>query len=86
MLPTDKDAREKYEETMKEHKLKEFAKVIGYDDTRATVDVESILVEESYSGPRLDEKEGADSMTHDWVLKFMDYMKDQKVLHKKYAT
>ena len=76
MLPNDKDAREKYEETLKEHKLKEFAKVIGYEETRATVDVDSIIVEEAYSGPRLDEKEGTDSITHEWVLKLMDYMKD----------
>ena len=48
MMPQDKDAREKYEVTMKEHKLKEFSKCIGYDDKRVEVDLESFVVEESY--------------------------------------
>lgn len=71
MLPSDKDAREKYEETLKEYKLREFAKVIGYEEKRAEVDIESIIVEESYGGPRLDE--GIDSISHEWVVKLMDY-------------
>lgn len=48
MLPQDKDAREKYEITMKEHKLREFSKCIGYDDAKVVVDIEKMVVEESY--------------------------------------
>jgi hypothetical protein len=34
--------------TLKEHKLREFSKCIGYDDKKIEVDVESMIVEESY--------------------------------------
>ena len=54
MAPTDKDARSKYEMTLKEHKLREFAKCLGYDNVKVEVNVEDMVVEDSYTGPRLD--------------------------------
>ena len=69
---------------MKEHKLREFSKCIGYDDTKIEVDVESMIVEDSYNGPRLDK--GIEEVNSEWVSKLIEYFKDGKVLHKKYAT
>jgi len=70
--------------TLKEHKLKEFAKCLGYDNTKVEVNVEDMQVEDTYTGPRLDN--GIEDLNSEWVLKLLDYMKDGKVLHKKYAT
>jgi len=77
LVPQDKDAREKYEVTLKEHKLKEFSKCIGgYDDAAVVVKPEDIIVESSYTGPRLDEEKGTDSITHEWVVNLMNYLRD----------
>jgi len=84
MLPTDKEARMKYETTLKEHKLREFTKCLGYDNTKVEVNVEDMIVEDTYTGPRLDN--GIEELNAEWVLSMLDYMKAGKVLHKKYAT
>lgn len=81
--PQNKDARDKFATTLKEHKEREFAKCIGKDDEKIVVKLEDIVVEPSYSGPKL---ESAEDINGEWVVKLMDYMQGQKVLHKKYAT
>lgn len=58
--------------TLKEHKLREFAKCIGYDEKKVEVKIEDIVVESSYAGPKLEDVE---SITADWVVKMMDYLK-----------
>ena len=73
LLPTDKDARDKYMMTMKEHNEREFAKCIMKDDERVVVKVEDIVVEDSYDGPRL---ENVDEINAEWVVKMMDYQKN----------
>jgi serine/threonine-protein phosphatase 5 len=83
-MPTDKDAREKYDITLKEFKYRELAKCLGYDESKVNINIEDIIVEPSYNGPRLDN--GVDDINQEWVVKLMDYMKDGKVLHKKYAS
>lgn len=60
--------------TMKEHKLREFAKCIGYDDKKIDVDIESLIVEDSYQGPRLDK--GIEELNADWVQKLIEYQRD----------
>lgn len=67
--PQNKDAREKYQTTLKEHKEREFAKCIQKDDERIEVNVEDIVVEESYGGVRLD---SIDDITCEWVAKLME--------------
>jgi serine/threonine-protein phosphatase 5 len=84
MLPSDKEARQKYETTLKEYKLREFAKCLGYDNTKVEVNVEDMIVEDNYAGPRLDN--GIEELNAEWVVKLLDYMKEGKVLHKKYAA
>jgi hypothetical protein len=58
--------------TMKEFKLREFAKCIGYDDKKVEINTEDIVVESSYTGPKLDD---ADEINAEWVVKMMDYFK-----------
>jgi serine/threonine-protein phosphatase 5 len=48
------------------------------------VNLEDMVVETSYQGPRLDN--GVESISKEFVVEMMDYLKQQKVLHKKYAT
>jgi len=69
---------------LKEHKLREFAKCLGYDNTKIEINVEDMTVEDSYAGPRLDN--GIEELNLEWVISLLDYMKLGKVLHKKYAT
>ena len=47
------------------------------------VDATQIFVEASYTGPKL---ETIDDVTPEWVVSLMEYQRDRKVLHKKYAT
>lgn len=62
--PQNKDARDKYATTLKEHKEREFAKCIQKDDERIVVNLDQIEVEASYTGPKLD---GADQINGEWV-------------------
>jgi len=69
-MPTDKDAREKYNLTMKEFKEREFAKCIAQDDNVVAIKLEDIVVEDAYIGPRLN---SIQDLTHEWVINLMDY-------------
>ena len=80
--PQNKDARDKFATTMKEHKEREFAKCIQKEDERIVVDVNQIEVEASYQGPTLD---GPEAINGPWVQKLMEYLQGQKVLHRKFA-
>lgn len=83
MQPTNKDARMKYDETVKEHRIRQFQSCLGYDDTRVKINVEDIVVEDSYDGPRFEKS--VDEINSEWVQRLMQYQKDRKNLHKKYA-
>ena len=66
ILPNDKEARNKYEITLKEHKLRQFASCLGYEEMgKVDVDIESIVVENSYTGPKL---ESIDDLNVEWVI------------------
>ena len=62
--PQNKDARDKYATTLKEHKEREFAKCIQKDDERIVVNLDQIEVEASYTSPKLD---GVDQINGEWV-------------------
>lgn len=81
-MPQDKEARDKYALTLKEHKAREFAKCIEKDDIKVIVNLDDIQVEAAYAGPKLEQIE---DLNADWVVSMMDWMKSGKVLHKKYA-
>ena len=54
-----------------------------HEEAKVVVDPESIFVEDSYTGPRL---ETIDDVTAEWCVSLMEHQRDRKVLHKKYAT
>lgn len=60
-----------------------FAAAIMGDDIKLIVDTDDIFVEASYTGPKLN---SCDDITSEWIVKCMDWHKDQKKLHRKYAT
>ena len=83
MQPANKEAREKYEVTLKEFRLQQLAQAIVSDDVRVEAKVEDMIVEASYDGPKL---ESADDVTAEWVVSLMEWQKAQKKLHRKFAT
>lgn len=83
MQPTNKDARNKYEEVKKEFKLRQLRSALDYSAQHVDINIEEIVVEGSYDGPRL--KNSTDEIDEAWVKSLMKYQKDRKVLHKKYA-
>lgn len=68
--------------TLKEHKAREFAKCIEKDEIRIKINLDDIPVETTYTGPKLEKIE---DLTAEWIGTMMDYLKDGKVLHKRYA-
>ena len=83
MQPNNKDARLKYDEAVKEEKLRKFQNAIGYDDQKVKINIEDIPVEPSYNGPKLDKIE---DISPDWIKSVMQWQKDQKILHKRFTT
>ena len=71
MQPQNKDAREKYEMTMKEHRLRQLQSCLGYDDNRVDIKIEDIPVEASYTGPRLEKD--TDEITPEWCQELMKW-------------
>ncbi|XP_028409082.1 serine/threonine-protein phosphatase 5-like [Dendronephthya gigantea] len=83
--PKDKDARLKYTECKKIVQKKAFEKAIAVDHEKKpmaeSLDVNSMNVDDSYDGPRLDDGK----VTFEFVEKLLTRFKDQKKIHKKYA-
>lgn len=69
MQPNNKDAREKYDEAVKEQKLRMFQEAMAYEEGTIKVNLDEILVEDSYTGPRLEK--GTDEITPEWVCSLM---------------
>lgn len=83
MEPQNRDAREKYESTLKEHKLRLLKQAIYVEDKKVEINLEDMVVEDSYSGPRL---ERIEDCTPAWVQELMEWQKNQKTLHIKFAS
>ena len=71
MQPSNKDARMKYDETLKEFRLRQFQSCLGYDDTRVKINVEDIIVEDSYDGPKFEKS--VDEIDSQWVQKVLQH-------------
>ncbi|XP_064394801.1 serine/threonine-protein phosphatase 5-like isoform X3 [Halichondria panicea] len=82
--PRDKDAQLKYNECNKIVRQIAFEKAIAVDSTRKrpseSLDVESMAVDSGYAGPRLDGE-----ITAGFMSELLDWMRNQKILHRKYA-
>lgn len=57
---------------------------IVYEDKKIEVNTDDILVESSYQGPRLEKS--TDEITPEWVVSLMEWQKESKVIHKKFAA
>lgn len=60
-----------------------FAAAIVSEEAKLVIDTDDIFVEASYGGPTLS---SADDITSEWIQNCMDWHKDQKKLHRKFAT
>ena len=83
LQPQNRDAREKYEFTLKAHKAQLLAQAIVHEEGKIEVDAANMVVEDSYTGPRL---ESIDDLNAEWCVALMEWQRDRKVVHKKYAT
>lgn len=87
LRPTDKDARAKLKECEKAVKQIAFANAILSDQSEEEkVDVDSIVVESDYDGPRMDdEDEGGQGLSDEFVEAVLERFRDQKLIHRKYV-
>jgi serine/threonine-protein phosphatase 5 len=83
IVPKDKDARLKYESTLKIKKQMDFAACIAVEEQKIEIDPEDIIVEQSYAGMSFEKRE---DITVDWCVELMEYFKEEKKLHKKYVV
>lgn len=84
--PNDKDAKTKFTECRKIVQQIAFNKAIAVEEKSAsvadTIDVDAMLVEDKYDGPKL----AADGKVNvDFTDQLLDHYKDQKLLHRRYA-
>ncbi|KAI9224428.1 serine/threonine-protein phosphatase 5-like protein [Blastocladiella britannica] len=87
MNPRDPDAKQKLDECEKIIRRVAFEKAIASDDIQKSAfdalgDIDSIMVEPTYTGPHLTP---TGAVTPEFVVQLMDHYKAQKNLHKKYA-
>lgn len=80
----DKDAEEKYKLATKMNKAQLLAEAISVQDSldqAALASINDMHVPDSYNGPRLEDDQ---EITQEWVISLLEWMRDQKNLHKKY--
>mmetsp|Transcript_40567 Transcript_40567/g.53400 ORF Transcript_40567/g.53400 Transcript_40567/m.53400 type:complete len:505 (+) Transcript_40567:275-1789(+) len=85
LKPKDRDAREKFKACQKAAKEAAFAAAIESEETTPlsqSLSPESIVVEDSYDGPRLEE---SGVVTVEFVEEMLERFKNQKLIHKKYV-
>lgn len=84
--PNDKDASMKFNECNKLVKKQAFERAISNDVPEKTLtevyhDLESITIEDDYVGPQLEDGK----VTLKFMEELMEFYKDQKKLHRKFA-
>ncbi len=83
--PNDKDAKLKFNECSKIVRQQAFEKAISVDSVKKviseSINLDSMAVESSYSGPHLVEGK----VTLEFMKELMQAYKEQKKLHRKYA-
>ena len=84
--PNDKDAKAKFTECRKVVQQIAFNKAIAVEEKSASVaesiDVDGMIVEDKYDGPRLQD---GSKLTVEFVDKLLEHCRDQKLLHRRYA-
>jgi serine/threonine-protein phosphatase 5 len=82
--PKDGDAKKKLDACEKAIKEEAFLKAIESEATiplSQQINIEEMVVEESYTGPRLPED---GTVTIEFVTEMMEYFKSQRLIHRKY--
>ncbi|KAL3316182.1 Serine/threonine-protein phosphatase 5 [Cichlidogyrus casuarinus] len=89
IVPNDMDAKNKFNECNKIVKRKKFEKAIASEDQEDPLelfDPTKMSVEETYTGPHLEQdSKGEYAVTATFMESLLDWYKDEKRLHKKYA-
>lgn len=87
IVPKDPDAIKKMKACDKAIKEEAFAKAIEAEEQpEEVIDPNSIVVDASYKGPKLElNEDGKVNITDAFVADTMEYFRDQKLLHKKYV-
>ena len=84
--PNDKDAKAKFTECRKVVQQIAFNKAIAVEEKSGSVadgiDVESMIVEDKYDGPRLQD---GTKVTVEFADQLLEQYRDQKLLHRRYA-
>jgi len=73
MQPQNREARQKFEDTKKEYSLQQFAAAIVSEEKKLVVNVQDMVVEASYAGPKLN---STDDITPEWIINCMDHFRD----------
>ena len=89
LAPRDPDLRKKLAEAEKEYKRVRFEEALSVpEDSTSALDgvhLEDVFVEESYSGPRMQEDgEGGYVPTYDFVTAMIEQFKQQKLIHRRF--
>ena len=87
VAPNDTSATSKLKSCQKELRRIEFEKAIFVDTTVKSAlemigDINTVTVEDTYSGPHLDDP---DQISLSFVTDLLEWMKEKKKLHKKYT-
>jgi len=80
--PADVDAKQKYDWALKEKRYRDLGSTLDYATNADKILNAEIPVESSYTGPKLEEIK---DISLEWVLNLMNYLKDEKKLHKRYV-
>jgi len=84
LVPNDADARDKYKMTKQKVQAEKFAKAIGSEKTdpkSQTVDVDSMDVDSTYTGPRYE----SGNVTKEFCIELLEWQKKEQSIAKKYA-
>lgn len=84
LSPQDRDARAKLKECDKIVQEERFAAAIASEVTKPlseTIDLDNFFIDADYSGPVYKRGE----VTSEWVIELCEYMKERKLIHKRYA-
>ncbi len=83
LTPSDSDTKLKYEWAVKEKRYREFGASLDVGSTIEQISEESIIVEPSYNGPVLNDLK---DVTLEWVMELVNYLREEKRLHKKFVV
>ena len=61
----------------------DFAACIAVEETKIEIDPDDIIVEDSYTGPKIEKQE---DVTPEWWVELTQHLKEEKKLHKKFVV